>query len=148
MTNTSKTRRALAGIALTGALVAGTAAVASAQPTDPGQGTQQQVRRGERAKRVAARKVRQATRGVHGDTIVKGKDGQWVTITWDRGEVTAASATSVTLARKDGVSVTIKLDATTTFHGISDATGLRTGEPALVISKAGTATQVAQRKAS
>jgi hypothetical protein len=84
---------------------------------------------------------------VHGDFIIKTKNG-WETITFDRGTVTAVSATSITVHRPDGVSVTKRLDANTRYKGITEATAIAKGQPAVVISHAGTALAVGQRPPS
>jgi hypothetical protein len=87
-----------------------------------------------------------ARRAVHGDVVVKAKDGGFVTVTFDRGTVTAASDTSVTLQRPDtSQPVTLTVDANTKVHGVPSASALQTGKDAVVISKAGTATQILQR---
>jgi hypothetical protein len=85
---------------------------------------------------------------VHGDVIVKGKDGKFVTVTFDKGKVTSHSDGSITLARADGPSVTVKLDGSTKYRGITSASDIQDGKGAIVVSKDGTATAVAQRPAS
>jgi hypothetical protein len=87
-----------------------------------------------------------ARRSVHGDVIVKDKSGQYVTVTFDRGTVTAASATSITLTRPDGPTVTLTVNADTKVHGPASAAAVATGKDAVVISRSGTATQILQRK--
>ncbi|HKA05370.1 MAG TPA: hypothetical protein VKD67_13615 [Acidimicrobiales bacterium] len=86
-----------------------------------------------------------ARRAVHGDVVVKAKDGSFVTVTFDRGTVTAASDTSVTLQRPDNQSVTLTVNGDTKVHGAASAAALQTGKDAVVISKSGTATQILQR---
>jgi hypothetical protein len=87
-----------------------------------------------------------ARRAVHGDVVVKAKDGSYVTVTFDRGTVTAASATSVTLQRPDtNKAVTLTVDANTKVHGVASAADLQVGKDAIVISRSGTATQILQR---
>lgn len=138
-------RRTLTATALAAGLLVAGAGVASAQtdPTSPQPGVNAERKERPRAARRAARR---AVRGVHGESIVR-KDDQWVTITWDRGDVTAVSSNEITLQRPDGVSVTLAITADTKFLGVADADAVRTGDPALVISQQGKATQVAQRKA-
>jgi hypothetical protein len=90
-----------------------------------------------------------ARRAVHGDVVVKAKDGTFVTVTFDRGTVTAASDTSVTLQRPDtNQPVTLTVNADTKVHGADSAAALQVGKDAVVISKAGTATQILQRPPS
>jgi hypothetical protein len=87
-----------------------------------------------------------ARRAVHGDVVVKAKDGTFVTVTFDRGTVTAASDTSVTVQRPDtSQPVTLAVNADTKVHGADSPAALQVGKDAIVISKAGTATQILQR---
>jgi len=85
-------------------------------------------------------------RVVHGDLIVRGKDG-FQNVTYDRGKVTDASVTSVTIMRPDHQSVTKTIDGSTQFKGIKDASQLQKDKPAIVVSKGNTAVVVAQRSA-
>ncbi|MCU1463892.1 MAG: hypothetical protein JWO37_3967 [Acidimicrobiales bacterium] len=87
-------------------------------------------------------------RGVHGDVIVKDKNGTFVTVTFDKGKVTGHTGSSITVERPDGKSVTLTLDAATTYRGIASAADIRDGKGAIVVSKGGTATTVAQRPAT
>ncbi len=77
-------------------------------------------------------------------TLQVRRNGQWVTITVDRGNVTAASATSLMLARPDGQSVTFALSPTTKYRGkqATSAAALKTGLRAQVTSMNGTAIAV------
>ena len=84
-----------------------------------------------------------ARRAVHGDLIVRGKDG-FENVAFDRGEVVRHSATSVTLERGDGVEVTKAINGDTRFKGIASADEIVEG-PALVVSKGDAAGLVAQR---
>ena len=86
-------------------------------------------------------------RAVHGSAVVPGAiEGTWQTVTFDRGRVEAATdGSKIVLARPDGETVTLALTADTRYHGIADAAGIKEGQPALVISKDATATQVVQR---
>jgi hypothetical protein len=145
-------RQKLAAVGVAGAVILGAGgAVAYAQTTGPttttppassstnspstGQG--QVARAGLRAL---------ARRAVHGDVTVKDKDGQFVTVTFDRGTVTAASATSITLQRPDDQIVTLTVDANTKVHGPASAAAVQTGKTAVVVSRGGTATQILQPK--
>ena len=95
---------------------------------------------------VPAKALRLARRAVHGDIVVKAKDGTYVSVTFDRGTVSAASDTSVTLQRPDtDQPVTFTVDANTKVHGVASAAALQSGKDAVVISRAGTATQILQR---
>ncbi len=82
-------------------------------------------------------------RSDHGTVEVK-QAGHWVTYTYDRGKVSAASATSITIARPDGQSTTVAINGATKFRGVASATAVQTNQNATVISLNGTATQVVQ----
>ena len=82
-------------------------------------------------------------RSDHATLEVKQK-GQWVTYDLDRGKVTAVSATSITLTRPDGQSVTEAIDANTKFKGVTSAAAIQTGRPALVLSENGRAVRIRQ----
>ncbi|MEY2476074.1 MAG: hypothetical protein QOG87_1389 [Actinomycetota bacterium] len=82
---------------------------------------------------------------VHGDLIVRTKDGTFETVALDRGTLTAVSATSLTLHRPDGVDVTVKLDGDTRYRGVENAGALQKDQPVAVVSKDGTARVVMQR---
>ncbi len=72
--------------------------------------------------------------------------GRWVTINVDRGNVTVASTTSITLARPDGQSVTIALAPSTKYGGkeATSAAALKTGVRVRVTSINGTALRVTE----
>ena len=86
-----------------------------------------------------------ARRADHGDLELKTKDGTWVTVTLDRGTVSAASATSVTIDRPDGQKVTLSINSSTKVHGIASVADLKTGKAAIVVSQSGAATQILQK---
>ncbi len=142
----SRTRKRLAGLAVVGLAVGGLGATAWAQTSDErptlGAAVAAETEPG------GARKERRfgpLRRAVHGDLVVKGKDGAFVPVTFDRGKVTAASATSVSIERPDGVKVTVTVTPETTFRGVKDAAALKVGEPALMVSEAGKARTIGQR---
>ena len=83
-------------------------------------------------------------RAVHGDLIVRTKAG-FENVTVDRGKVTAVSATSITIERPDGVSVTKAVTSDTKFKGVDSAEHVERGKGALVVSKGDTAVLIAQR---
>jgi hypothetical protein len=73
-------------------------------------------------------------RGVHAEISLIKADGATDSFVVDRGKVAAESPTSVTLARKDGKSVTLGLDANTKIRG-----DIQVGKGAIVFSRGGTA---------
>jgi hypothetical protein len=83
-------------------------------------------------------------RAVHGDLVVRTQDG-FENVSFDRGKVTAASASSITIERPDGVSVTKAVNPETRFKGIDSAEQLEAGKGALVVSKGDAAVLIAQR---
>jgi hypothetical protein len=74
---------------------------------------------------------------VHADVSFIRADGSTNSFTFDRGQVTAVSNTSVTLKRADGPSVTISISATTKVSG-----KLTVGGRAAVFSKGSAATVI------
>src|SRR5438105_9068108 len=104
---------AVAGAAL---LIAG-GAVAVAEAAHGGHG---------KAKKEA---VKQAVRiGVHADVSLIRADGSTDAFAVDRGRVTASSATSLTLQRPDGKTVTLGVNTSTIVRGT-----IATGRPVLVV---------------
>jgi hypothetical protein len=85
-------------------------------------------------------------RAIHGDLLVPNAGGNgFRTVTFDRGTVTAVSASSITVQRRDGQSVTDAINGQTRFRGVQSAGQVATGKPAVVVSQGGTAIAVAQR---
>jgi hypothetical protein len=135
------------------AVVLGVGAYAWAQgeperPTTTAEGSQTERVRPERRLRrgLEGRQARRGarSRAVHGDLIVRGKDG-FQNVSFDKGEVVGHSDTSITLKRADGVEVTKAINADTKFKGVGSAGEIVDAKPALVISKGDTAVAVAQR---
>lgn len=73
-------------------------------------------------------------RGVHTEISLIKEDGSKDAFVVDRGKVTAESASSVTLERKDGKSVTLGLNADTKIRG-----DIQVDKGAIVFSRGGTA---------
>jgi hypothetical protein len=86
-------------------------------------------------------------RTVHADLVVQDKSGAFVTVTIDRGTVSAVNATSITLDRADGKQATLTIDTNTKVHGVASVPAVQTGKMATVVSRDGTATQIVQAKA-
>jgi len=83
--------------------------------------------------------VRQALRiGVHADVSLIRADGSTDAFAVDRGSVTASSATSLTLQRADGKSVTLSVNTNTIVRGT-----ITTGRQVLVFSRSGVAFRIA-----
>jgi hypothetical protein len=117
---------AIAGVAA--AAIVGTAGVAAATAPDPSgspapsspsasapdNGTGAPGRAAERRGKL---KHRALGRGLHGEFVVKGKDGAYVTLVSVRGEVTAVSATSITFKAEDGFTATYVVNSDTKVRG-------------------------------
>jgi hypothetical protein len=82
-------------------------------------------------------KGKSLVRGVHTEVSLIKADGTTNSFVVDRGQVTAETATSVTLKRKDGVSVTLVLNTDTKVRG-----DLQVDKGAVVFSRGGTAFSV------
>jgi hypothetical protein len=139
-------KRNLAVLVLVGALLAGgayawaqTSDTSPAAPTTtaPKSGQQAPAARGQRAKGLLRRVV-------HGDLIVRGKNG-FQNVTYDRGKEDGVSNNTLTITRPDGKQVSVKLTSDTKYRGVKDASELQTGKQTLVLSKDGNAVMVAQR---
>jgi len=83
-------------------------------------------------------------RVVHGDLIVRGKDG-FQNVTYDRGTEDGVSNNTLTITRPDDKKVSVKLTGDTKYKGVKDASQLQAGKPTLVVSKDGNALIVGQR---
>ncbi len=144
-TRSHRHRVAAVATAAVVALGGGTAAVVAATTTSAPAGT---------VTLAAATAPAAAKPGVHHPrgllartdhaTIELKVKGQWVTYDLDRGKVTAVSATSITLARPDGQSVTLTIDSATRFGHKLSAAAITVGARATVISDGGTARRVVQ----
>jgi hypothetical protein len=86
-------------------------------------------------------------RAIHGDLIVRNKDGQFVPVTFDRGTLEAKGDNTLTLKRPDGVTVTVTVDDATKYKGVDSFAEVETGKRALVFSRDGKALVVCQRYA-
>ena len=138
-------------VLIVAALVFGVGAYAWAEGAPPRPTAAAQPGSGQHWSRGAGRDGRGAhrfgplQRAIHGDVTVRRQGGAgFEQVTFDRGEVTAASASSITVKRPDGVSVTKAINGDTKFRGVQSAGDIKTGKPALVVSKGGTATMIGQ----
>ena len=136
-------KRNLAVLVLVGALLAGGAyawaQTSDTSPSAPKAG--QQAPNGKDGKGGAKGLLR---RVVHGDLVVRGKDG-FQNVTYDRGKEDGVSDNTLTITRPDGKKVSVKLTSDTKYKGVKDASQLQAGRPTLVVSKDGNALIVGQR---
>ena len=85
-------------------------------------------------------------RAVHGDLIVRGEDGRFENVSFDRGTVHPDSdGSKIVIDRPDGQKVTLQLTPETRYRGVDGAAQLAEGRPAMVTSRDGKALMVAQR---
>jgi hypothetical protein len=135
-----------AALLLIAGLVVGGGAVAWAEgsPSRPTVGAQAgasaEVRPG-RAGHPGAALLRRA---VHGDLIVRGKNG-FENVTFDRGRLESRDGSTLTLKRPDGATVTLTVTDATKYRGVSGLDQLQTGRPTAVVSQDGKAVVVVQR---
>ena len=127
----------VAAIVAAGLATAGVA-YAENQPADPSVGSNPPAaaRAGGRAGGPGVLKG-----AIHGDLLVRGDDGTTRTVTFDRGKVTAISATSITIERSDGVSVSKNLTDQTVFNR-TPKDQLKEGTGVIVVSSGDTANRV------
>jgi hypothetical protein len=95
-----------------------------------------QAAHGGKAKKHAVKQV--VRMGAHADVSLIRADGTTDAFAVDRGKVTVSSATSLTLQRLDGKTVTVALNAGTLARGM-----VAVGRPVLVFSRNGIAFRVA-----
>ena len=140
-------KRNLAVLVLVGALLAG-GAYAWAQTSDGSPSAPTTAPSGQQAPTAQGKAVRRPDnvlrRVVHGDLIVRGKDG-YQNVTYDRGKEDGVSDNTLTITRPDGKKVSVKLTSDTKYRGVKDASELQAGKPTLVVSKDGNALVVGQR---
>jgi hypothetical protein len=79
-------------------------------------------------------------RGMHGEWVVKGKDGKPITLETIRGTVTAVSSSSVTVKAEDGYTETFVTSLDTKVRGGADSLGdVKAGAKGAVVGvKSGT----------
>jgi hypothetical protein len=118
---TRKLALAVAGVAAAGVL--GTAGVAAATSDDrtptPTAAAAPSSSAAPNADHPRARRANRAlvARGMHGEWVVKGKDGKPTTLVTIRGQVTAVGPTSVTVKAEDGFTATFTTNSDTKVKG-------------------------------
>ncbi len=81
--------------------------------------------------------IRRSLIGIHGEATVRAR-GDFATYTWQRGDVTAASATSLTVRSADGVSWTWTVNADTKIRkngAKSTSSAVATGDNVFVLGQ-------------
>ena len=142
---TTTMKRLLAAGLVAGAVVAG-GAVASAATSDTA--TSPAATAAAAVRRPARAALRFERRIVHGDLVVRTKDG-FKDVTVDRGKLASVDGSTVTVDRADtGAAVTVTVTSTTRFRGVTGADQLVVGKPTIVVAaKDGSAVLIAQRRA-
>ncbi|HEX5496519.1 MAG TPA: hypothetical protein VFX70_18305 [Mycobacteriales bacterium] len=98
----------------TPAPTASSGGTATAGPGGPGRaGGPTAGRPGRKARRLPAGRGLLAGRLMHGEVVVRGKDGQPATVDVQRGKVTAVSASSISVRSDDGFTATYSVTSTT-----------------------------------
>ncbi|HVW35429.1 MAG TPA: hypothetical protein VHL53_23055, partial [Acidimicrobiia bacterium] len=144
----SRTRRTvIAGLIVATGLGTAGIAYAASQPADPSIAVVRAAATGARAPAAAGGRAGILKGAIHGDLLVRAKDGSTRTVTFDRGTVATISASSITVQRPDGVSVTDDLNDQTVFNG-TPKDQLSAGTPVIVVADGPTATHVVSRGAA
>jgi len=139
-------RSIIAGAIVVAGLATAGIAYAENQPPDPSIAVAKAAATGAPAPAAAGGKAGILKGAIHGDLLVRSKDGSTHTVTFDRGKVSAISSSSITVQRPDGVSVTDDLNDQTVFNGIP-RDQLQTGTQAIVVADGHTATHVVTKGA-
>jgi hypothetical protein len=139
-------RRIVAAAIVVAGLATAGVAYAENQPPDPSVAITKAAATGAAAPDAAGGKAGVLKGAIHGDLLVRGKDGATRTVTFDRGKVTAISGSSITIERPDGVSVSKDLNDQTVFNGMS-RDKVTSGTPVIVVSEGQAATHVISKGA-
>jgi hypothetical protein len=110
---------------------------AKAAPLSLGDGTSLRDRIAKAIAKARQAKAKGLMGAVHADVKLIKADGSAAAFSFDRGEVTATSATSVTLKRADGASITKSISADTKLRG-----KLAAGGRAVIFSQGSAATAI------
>ena len=142
-----ESKRCSSATSQSGALLAGGAfawaQTGDSSPTAPTTAPNAQQAPGQRGQR-GQRANGYLKRVVHGDLVVRGKDG-FQNVSYDRGKEDGVAGGTLTITRPDGKKVSVKLTSDTKYKGVKDASQLQAGKPTLVVSKDGNALIVGQR---
>lgn len=151
-------RKAAAGAAgLAVALGAGGAAAWAAVSSDPSASGQVAAATTAATPTPAGSSARHAGRAGKARSLLNRSDhitfevkvrGHWVTYDLDRGTVSSISATSITLARPDGQSVTEAINPSTHFVGVRSESSVVVDKKAAVVSLNGVAVSIRQAPAA
>jgi hypothetical protein len=120
---TRKIALGVAGVAAAGVL--GTAGVAAATSNDSTPAPSASAAPSDKADHRRAKRAGRALigRGMHGEWVVKGKDGKPVTLETIRGTVTAVGSSRLTVKAEDGFTETFATNSDTMVRGGADTLG-------------------------
>ena len=139
-------RSIIAGVIVAAGIATAGIAYAENQPPDPSIAVTRAAATGAPSPAAAGGRAGVLKGAIHGDLLVRGQDGSTHTVTFDRGKVSSLSASSITIQRPDGVSVSDDLTDQTVFNG-TPRDQLQTGTPVIVVAQGHTATHVVSRGA-
>lgn len=104
--------------------------VAAAASSSPAPGDQAGKKGGEKRQKVRRALV---ARGMHGEWVVKGKDGKPTTLVSIRGQVTAVGPASVTVKAEDGFTETFTANSDTRVKGVDSIGAVKVGAKGAVV---------------
>ena len=139
-------RRIIAAAIVAAGLATAGIAYAENQPPDPSIAITRAAATGAESPAAVGGKAGVLKGAIHGDLLVRSKDGSTRTVTFDRGKVSSISASSITIERPDGVSVSKDVTDKTVFNG-TPRDKLTSGMPVIVVSEGQTATHVVSKGA-
>ena len=139
-------RRIVAAAIVAAGLATAGIAYAENQPPDPTVAITKAAATGAEAPGQAGGKAGVLKGAIHGDLLVRNQDGSTRTVTFDRGKVSSISASSITIERPDGVSVSKDVNDQTVFNGTA-RDKVMSGLPVIVVSEGQTATHVVSKGA-
>jgi hypothetical protein len=139
-------RRIVAAAIIAAGLATAGIAYAENQPPDPSVAVTRAAATGAQNPAAAGGKSGMLKGAIHGDLLVRNRDGSTKTVTFDRGKISAISASAITIERPDGASVSKDINDQTVFNG-TDRDKLTSGMPVIVVSEGQTATHIVSKGA-
>ena len=140
-------RRIIAAAIVAAGLATAGIAYADNQPGDPSIAVVKAAATGGASPAAAGGKAGVLRGAIHGDLLVRDKDGSTHTVNFDRGKVGSISASAITVQRPDGVTVTDDLNDQTAFNGLPKDQ-VQSGTPVIVVADGHTATHVVTKGAA
>jgi hypothetical protein len=147
----------IAGVAVAGAVLVGAGTMAwaatssaSTAPTTPASSAAASPAGTSPSAKAAGKGAKLLRRADHGTIEIKVKGATkgtatWETVTFDRGNASAVTASQITVARPDGQTAQLTINAGTTYRGVTSWQQIATGKGVTVVSMNGTATIIQQK---